>query len=121
MKLTSALTQLLLAASTAVAAPTDLSSVDSDLAKRATTYCDAFGSFSSAYYTFYHNNWGAASGTGSQCTTFSSTSGQTVSWSTSWSWSGGSNQVKSYSNVAVTNVNKQLSAVNSINSVWKWR
>lgn len=121
MKFASAITQLLLAASAAVAAPATELAADSDLAKRATTYCDSYGSFSSAYYTFYHNNWGASAGSGSQCTTFSSTSGRTVGWSTSWSWSGGSSNVKSYSNVAITNVNKKLSAVKSIASVWKWR
>jgi hypothetical protein len=47
-------------------------------------------------------------------------SGNSVAWSTSWTWAGGPTHVKSYSNVALENVNKKLSAVSSIPSVWKW-
>ncbi|CAN8104860.1 unnamed protein product [Discula destructiva] len=121
------LTLLLVTASTAVlGAPTATTGtlahrVDSALEKRAKTFCGAFGSLAASPYTFYHNNWGASSATsGSQCTTFNSLSGTTASWSSSWTWAGGSSSVKSYSNVALENVNKQLSSVKTINSVWKW-
>jgi xyloglucan-specific endo-beta-1,4-glucanase len=40
---------------------------------------------------------GSAS-SGSQCTTVQSTSGSGVSWSTSWNWQGGQDNVKSYAN-----------------------
>lgn len=118
----------LLAAATAVAAvPTTgtlaqrASPVDSALEKRATTYCGSFGSETAGAFTFYHNNWGASAATsGSQCTTFNDLSGSTASWSTSWTWAGGSSSVKSYSNVALAAVNKQLSAVKTIQSTWKW-
>lgn len=111
-----AITSVLLAASSAFAAPTQT------VEKRDTTIsCDAFGSLATGGYTIYHNNWGASGATsGSQCTTFKSLSGNTVAWSTSWTWAGGPYQVKSYSNVALENVNKKLSSVSSIPSVWKW-
>lgn len=118
---------LLLAASAALAAPTstverDASPVDTALEKRATALCGSFGSTTAGPYTFYHNNWGAsAASSGSQCTTFNDLSSNTASWSTSWSWAGGATSVKSYSNVALENVGKQISAVSSINSVWKYR
>ncbi|KAF5517695.1 putative xyloglucan-specific endo-beta-1,4-glucanase A [Colletotrichum aenigma] len=102
-------------AATAVASPTPT------IEKRATTWCDSFGSLATGAYTVYHNNWGAAQATsGSQCTTFNSLSSGSVSWSTSWTWAGGQGQVKSYSNVALEKVNKQLSAIKSIPSKWTW-
>ncbi|KAF4918110.1 putative xyloglucan-specific endo-beta-1,4-glucanase A [Colletotrichum viniferum] len=102
-------------AATAVASPTPT------IEKRATTWCDSFGSLATGAYTVYHNNWGAAQATsGSQCTTFNSLSSGSVSWSTSWTWAGGQGQVKSYSNVAVEEVNKKLSAIKSIPSKWTW-
>lgn len=120
MKFTSSLATMVLAATSAFAAPTTEPTPTLD--KRATTIsCDSWGSLTTGGYTIYHNNWGASAATsGSQCTYFTSLSGNTVAWSTSWSWAGGSSNVKSYSNVALENVNKQLSAVSSIPSVWKY-
>ncbi|KAH9987671.1 concanavalin A-like lectin/glucanase domain-containing protein [Xylariaceae sp. FL0662B] len=116
MKSTTSLLSLLLAATTTLAAPT------ATISKRDTTIsCDSWGSLEIGGYTIYHNNWGAAQATsGQQCTYFSSLDGNSVAWSTSWDWEGGQGQVKSYSNVALENVNKQLSAVSSIPSKWSW-
>ncbi|KAM5342309.1 hypothetical protein ACJ41O_013275 [Fusarium nematophilum] len=93
------------------------------LDKRDTTFCGAWGSVPTAGYTFYHNNWGSGSASsGSQCSTFTSVSSSgSFVWSTSWSWSGGPGQVKSYSNVALENVNKKISEIKSIPSKWTWR
>lgn len=127
MKFTTAISNLVLAATAIVASPTptlerSASHIDSALEKRSTTYCGSYGSETAGQYTFYHNNWGSSSATsGSQCTTFNDLQSNTASWSTSWTWAGGSSNVKSYSNVAVANVNKQLSSISSINSIWKWR
>ncbi|CAI4220265.1 unnamed protein product [Parascedosporium putredinis] len=89
--------------------------------KRATTWCDAWGSQVTGGYTIYHNNWGAAQATsGSQCTTLESVNSGSVVWSTSWTWAGGSSSVKSYSNVALVDVNKKLSAISSVPSTWSW-
>ncbi|KAK1477017.1 xyloglucan-specific endo-beta-1,4-glucanase A [Colletotrichum tamarilloi] len=115
MQFTSYLVSAMLAV-TAVASPTPVS-----IDKRATKMCDAFGSVATGGFTIYHNNWGAAQATsGSQCTTFESLKSGSVAWSTSWTWAGGQGQVKSYSNVALEKVNKQLSAVKSIPSKWTW-
>ncbi|KAH7137369.1 concanavalin A-like lectin/glucanase domain-containing protein [Dactylonectria estremocensis] len=105
-----------LLATVAVATPTP------ELEKRATTWCDAFGSLTTSGKTVYHNNWGRGDATsGSQCTTFNSVSSNSFSWSTTWTWAGGPTHVKSYSNVALENVNKPLSAIKSIPSTWTWR
>ncbi|PKS10077.1 hypothetical protein jhhlp_003374 [Lomentospora prolificans] len=102
-------------AAIAVASPT------ATLYKRATTWCDAWASLETGGYTIYHNNWGAAqAASGSQCTTYESINSGSVAWSTSWAWAGGSSSVKSYSNVALVDVNKQLSSIRSISSSWSW-
>lgn len=44
--------------------------------------------------------------------------GNTVSWFTTWTWTGGLD-VKSFSNIKVTS-GKQLSTITSIASTWKW-
>lgn len=94
----------------------------SSIESRATTWCGSFGSQQAGPYTIYHNNWGAATATsGQQCTTFNSFQGNSVSWSTSWTWAGGSSNVKSYSNVALEKVNKALSGIKSIPSAWSWQ
>ncbi|KAI3397579.1 hypothetical protein diail_10551 [Diaporthe ilicicola] len=113
MKFTAEIASIVLAATSAMAAPSAKRSVQIS--------CGSFGSYQAGDYTIYHNNWGAAQATsGSQCTTFDSISGSTVAWETNWNWAGGSSSVKSYSNAAVENVNKQLSAVSSIPSSWEW-
>ncbi|KAL1872116.1 hypothetical protein Daus18300_004485 [Diaporthe australafricana] len=113
MKFTAEIASIVLAATSAMAAPS---------AKRSEQIsCDSFGSKTAGAYVVYHNNWGSSSATsGSQCTSFDSIDGTTVAWETNWSWEGGSTSVKSYSNAALENVNKQLSAVSSIPSTWKW-
>lgn len=90
--------------------------------KRATTFCGQWDSVVTGTYTVYNNLWGESAATsGSQCTTVSSDSGTTVAWSTSWSWAGGAGSVKSYANAVVTEATKkQLSAITSIPSTWKY-
>ncbi|GKT56432.1 glycoside hydrolase family 12 protein [Colletotrichum tofieldiae] len=88
--------------------------------KRATTFCDQWGSAVTGTYTVYNNLWGASSGTGSQCTTLTGLSGSNLQWSTTWSWSGGQYNVKSYANAVVNISKKALSAIGSIPSTWNW-
>ncbi|OLN97163.1 putative xyloglucan-specific endo-beta-1,4-glucanase A 1 [Colletotrichum chlorophyti] len=115
MQLTSYLVSAMLAVS-AAAVPTPTS-----LDKRATKMCDTWGSLQTGGFTIYQNNWGKAQATsGSQCTTFESLKSGSVAWSTSWTWTGGQGQVKSYANVALEKVNKPLSAIKSIPSKWTW-
>ncbi|KAF7563657.1 hypothetical protein G7046_g471 [Stylonectria norvegica] len=112
----SVLLSALVATAAVVANPTPT------LEKRATTWCDSWGSLATGAYTIYHNNWGASSATsGHQCTTFTSLTSNSVVWSTEWSWEGGQGQVKSYSNVALEKVNRKLSDISSIPSKWTWR
>ncbi|MCJ1324856.1 hypothetical protein MMC10_001518 [Thelotrema lepadinum] len=61
-------------------------------------FCDQYGTTSQAPYTVNNNLWGEDQGSGSQCTTVDNISSDSVAWHTSWSWSGGDNQVKSYAN-----------------------
>jgi xyloglucan-specific endo-beta-1,4-glucanase len=115
MKFTQALLPFVFSAA-AVAVPT------ATLDKRATTICGQWDSVVTGTYTVYQDLWNEAQATsGSQCTTVNSLSGTTVAWSTSWTWAGGSNQVKSYANAVVTSTKKQISAISSIPSTWKWR
>ncbi|GAP83653.1 putative glycosyl hydrolase family 12 [Rosellinia necatrix] len=88
--------------------------------KRATTFCGQWDSVQTGSYIVYNNLWGQSSGSGSQCTTVNSLSGNNVAWSTSWSWSGGQYNVKSYANAVVQTAAKQISAISSIPTTWKY-
>jgi xyloglucan-specific endo-beta-1,4-glucanase len=107
-------TLALLLSSAALAAPTDL------LTTRATSQCGQYQSQSSGAYTLYTNGWGWSSGTGSQCSQIDSLSGSTLTWTTTWSWTGTANQVKSYTNVETGFTKKQISTYTSIPTTWKW-
>jgi xyloglucan-specific endo-beta-1,4-glucanase len=91
--------------------------------KRATTICGQWDTVVTGTYTLYQDLWGEAAATsGSQCSTFTSLSGDTIVWSTSWTWAGGPDSVKSYANVVVTQTTGyQLSAINTIETVYDWR
>jgi xyloglucan-specific endo-beta-1,4-glucanase len=99
--------------STALAVPTELVS-------RAAAQCGQYQSQTSGPYTLYTNGWGWSSGTGSQCSQVDSLTGSSLAWSTTWSWSGTPNQVKSYTNIDTPFTKKQLSAYTSIPTTWKW-
>ncbi|EEY17001.1 Endoglucanase cel12C [Verticillium nonalfalfae] len=90
-------------------------------ARQSSTFCDDWGSAVAGPYTVYNNLWGKGSATsGQQCTTLSGLSGNAVSWSTSWSWAGGQNNVKSYPNALLAITKRPLSQVSSIPSSWSW-
>lgn len=83
--------------------------------------CDSWGTYTTGGFTVYQNLWGASSGTGSQCLEVTSYSNGVFAWSTSWTWSGGPYNVKSYDNVAYNfNTGVQLSTISSIPSTWSW-
>lgn len=103
----------------AAASPAPLTSPSSPLDKRA-TFCGQWDSQTTGNYIVYNNLWGMSSGTGSQCTTVDSLSGNTLAWHTSWSWSGGQYNVKSYANTVVGFTKRALSSVSSIPSTWRW-
>ncbi|OTB05584.1 glycoside hydrolase family 12 protein [Hypoxylon sp. CI-4A] len=85
-----------------------------------TTICGQWDSVEVGPYTVYQDLWGMDSGTGSQCTTIGSLNDNTLSWSTSWSWSGGPGSVKSFANTVTEITVSQLSSVKAIPSTWKW-
>ncbi|KAG8810284.1 hypothetical protein FRC17_002993, partial [Serendipita sp. 399] len=83
--------------------------------------CDTWGSSTQGSFTVYQNLWGASAGTGSQCISLDSVSGSTFAWTTTWSWSGGPYNVKSYDNIAyniATGV--KVSTISSIPTTWVW-
>ncbi|KAJ6627868.1 concanavalin A-like lectin/glucanase [Mycena sp. CBHHK59/15] len=97
-----------------------------DLAERATaidtsSHCGLFDSVVAGSYSLLLNQWGASgASSGSDCASLTSLSGTTLAWKTTWTWTGG-NGVKSFTNINVNSgINKQLSAISSIPSTWKW-
>lgn len=84
------------------------------------TFCAQYGSYTSGAYSVNNNLWGEGAGSGSQCTKVNSVSGSGVSWSTTWTWSGGSSSVKSYANSGVAFTKKLVSQVNSIPTSVQW-
>ena len=109
-------------ATTALAAPSVAEVPSKTLDKRATTICGQWDSVVTGTYTLYQDLWGESAATsGSQCSTFTSLSGNTIVWSTSWTWAGGSSSVKSFANVVVTqSTGYQVSTISTIPSVWDY-
>jgi xyloglucan-specific endo-beta-1,4-glucanase len=111
-------------AAAVVAAPvTDAEIPSATIDKRAVTFCGQWDSVVTGTYTVYNNKWGQSAATsGSQCTTVTSDVSNSLVWSTSWSWAGGSTSVKSYANAVVTqSTGIKLSAIKTIPSTWKYR
>jgi len=91
-------------------------------ARSSTTICGQWDTDVIGTYTVYQDLWGEDNASsGSQCTTIDSETDGTLAWSTSWTWAGGSSDVKSYANAVVTqSTKKQISAITSIPTTWKW-
>ena len=63
----------------------------------------------------------AAAGVGGQNSTLLSTSGNTVSWRTQWTWANAPNNVKSYANLLSTSAKGvQLQNIASAPTAWTW-
>lgn len=105
-----------------VAALASASPAPTPVEKRAaTSICGQWDTVETGTYTVYQDLWNEDAGTGSQCTTVDSLTDSTLAWSTSWSWTGGTSDVKSYANVVTkTDASVQLSGISSIPSVWDW-
>jgi len=121
MQLKSLITGTLLAV-TAVAIPTAVDHPSRTLERRATTICGQWDTVETGSYTVYQDLWGeSAASSGSQCTTVDSVSGTTISWSTSWTWAGGSSSVKSFANAVVSQTTGYIiSSISTIQSTWNW-
>ena len=110
-----ALLEILIHVVPLLAAPTKV------LEPRGPSQCGQYSSIATTGYTIYSNEWGASSGTGSQCSQIDGLTGTSLAWSTTWTWSGTPNQVKSYTNVEAPMTSKPLSQYSSIPTTWKWR
>jgi xyloglucan-specific endo-beta-1,4-glucanase len=79
-------------------------------------YCGQYDSTIVGPYTLYLNQWGLSGATsGSQCAQLTSfTGGNTVGFTTTWTFAGG-NGVKSYTNINLNQgINKVLSTIKTI-------
>ncbi|KAL0958812.1 hypothetical protein HGRIS_014131 [Hohenbuehelia grisea] len=85
------------------------------------SHCGQWDTVTAGPYSLLLDQWGAGgASSGSQCASLTSFSGTTVAWKTTWNWQGG-NGVKSFTNIQLNNgLNKQLSAIKSMPSTWKW-
>lgn len=91
------------------------------VAAAAQELCEQYGTQADGGYTVSNNLWGMDSGDGSQCTTFDGVSDSGVAWSTTWTWSGSEDEVKSYANSGIELTNKMLvSEVQSIPTTVEW-
>lgn len=71
----------------------------------------------------YNDLWGESSATsGSQCSEIEGLSGTTVTWETSWTWEGGSSDVKSYAQIADAAPSDyvELADIESYTTSWSW-
>ncbi|KAJ3562944.1 hypothetical protein NP233_g9265 [Leucocoprinus birnbaumii] len=110
---------LLLLTQIALAAPSG------ELEKRqsidTSVHCGQWDAITAGQYTLYLDQWGKGNAqSGQSCANFASLSGTTLAWKNNWTWTGG-NGVKSYTNINLNaNLNKQLSAIKTINAAWTW-
>jgi xyloglucan-specific endo-beta-1,4-glucanase len=85
------------------------------------TLCQQIGYYASNGYEINNNLWGQGSGSGSQCTYVNSVSGSGIGWKTTWTWSGGQNDVKSFANAGLQISNgKLVSQINNIQTSASW-
>lgn len=85
------------------------------------SHCGQWDTVTAGQYEMFLDQWGISGASGSQCANLISLSGSTISWKTTWSWSGGSGGVKSFTNIQLNQgINKQLSAISSMPTTWQW-
>lgn len=85
------------------------------------SHCGDWDTVTAGPYSLLLDLWGkGGASSGQQCANLVSLSGSTVAWKTTWTWTGGSG-VKSFTNIQLNQgLNKQLSAISSIPTTWKW-
>jgi len=103
--------------------PFALAAPAAELDKRQDTssHCGQWDTVTAGQYTLYLDQWGkGGASSGSDCASITSLSGTTIAWKNTWNWVGGTG-VKSYTNINLNSgLNKQLSAISSIPTTWKW-
>ena len=97
----------------ASAAPAELASRQSI---DTSSHCGQWDTVTAGTYELFLDQWGIGSGiTGSDCATVTSQSSNSISWTNTWSWSGGTG-IKSYTNVQQNSgANRKLSAIGTMN------
>ncbi|KAH8701929.1 putative endoglucanase [Talaromyces proteolyticus] len=101
--------------------PTLLLSLAAAVYAQEQTLCDQFAVYASDQYIVNNNLWGESEGSGSQCTYVDSMSASGVTWSTTWDWSGGDGEVKSYAYSGLNSFNKlYVSDLSSIPTSVDW-
>ena len=104
---------------TLLAVPLLTSAVPTELVARqgvdTSSHCGQWDVVTAGPYSLLLDQWGASGATsGQQCANIISLSGNTISWKTTWTWTGGTG-VKSFTNVQLNQgINKQLSAISSM-------
>ena len=100
--------------SLASASPTPVE-LDSQASIDTSSHCGQWDTVTAGQYSLLLDLWGESGATsGSQCANLVSLSGSTVSWKTTWTWTGGTG-VKSFTNMQLNQgLNKQLSAITSM-------
>ncbi|KAE8353096.1 concanavalin A-like lectin/glucanase domain-containing protein [Aspergillus coremiiformis] len=91
--------------------------------RRRADQCGQYDTINVGNFKLYNNMWGKDSGSGHQCVGLDSSANDSsgrVSWHTSWSWSGGDGQVKSYPNFEARPANKKVSELSNIQTTWSW-
>ncbi|KKK12473.1 hypothetical protein P175DRAFT_0430638 [Aspergillus ochraceoroseus IBT 24754] len=102
----------------ALASLASAASIGAEDATRRGDFCAQWDTVTAGKFILYNNLWNASSG--SQCTGLDSAKGNSITWHTSWSWSGGPSYVKSYANAAYQFTATKLSKIRSIPTEWKW-
>lgn len=83
--------------------------------------CGMYDSVYAGSYSLNTNEWGEATGAGSQCSQINGLNGNSLAWQTTWSWENNVNNVKAYTNVASSSTScQQISSISSIPTSWSW-
>lgn len=100
--------------SLALASPTPVE-LNSRASIDTSSHCGQWDTVTASQYSLLLDLWGESGATsGSQCANLMSLSGSTISWKTTWTWTGGSG-VKSFTNMQLNQgLNQQLSAISSM-------
>ena len=86
-----------------------------------TALCDLYAYHAANGYEVLNNLWGRDTATsGSQCTYFKGTSGSGIAWSSTWSWQGAENNVKSYAYAGRQFTRTLISQISSLPTTMNW-
>lgn len=84
--------------------------------------CSQFSPVQDGPYTVNPDQWGESSGSGSQCAQINNLNGNSLSWSTTWSWANNPDNVKTYANAESSKTPcKQLKQIKTMPTTWDWK